>query len=52
MVLFNNSASGFLLNTMLYLSNFSDNSPNNTLEDFKHLPYGADSGEIKSMEKN
>lgn len=39
-----NSTGGLLLQTILYLSNFSDNSPNNTLEDFYHLPMGADTG--------
>lgn len=41
-----NSTGGLLLQTILYLSNFSDNSPNNTLEDFYHLPMGADTGII------
>lgn len=50
MMLMNNSTNttgGLLLQTILYLSNFSDNSPNNTLEDFYHLPIGADTGNIE-----
>lgn len=39
-----NYTGGFLLQTMLYLSNFTDYSPNNTLEDYLHLPIGADTG--------
>lgn len=39
-----NYTGGFLLQTMLYLSNFTDHSQNNSLEDYLHLPIGADTG--------
>lgn len=40
-----NHTFGFLLQTMLYLSNFTDHSPNNTMQDYYHLPMGAGTGE-------
>lgn len=32
------------MSTLLFLANQKDNSQNNTLEDFYHLPAGADTG--------
>lgn len=40
-----NATFGMMLQTMLYLANFTDHSLNNTLEDFYHLPKGAGIGE-------
>lgn len=40
-----NATFGVMVQTMLYLANFTDHSLNNTLEDFYHLPKGAGTGE-------
>lgn len=42
-----NATFGIMLQTMLYLTNFTDHSLNNTLEDFYHLPKGAGIGKNK-----
>lgn len=41
------STGGFLLQTMLYFANYTDHSQNNTLEDFYHLPAGAETDKHK-----
>lgn len=39
-----NHSFGFLMQTMLYLSNYTDHGPNNSLHDYYHLPIGAGTG--------
>lgn len=41
-----NATFGVIMQTMLYMTNFTDRSLNNTLEDFYHLPVGAGTGKF------
>lgn len=42
-----NHSFGFLLQTMLYLTNYTqDRSANNSLQDYYHLPAGAGMGKL------
>lgn len=43
---FNNTNTGFILQTMLYLANQSDPTANNSLENLYISPIGADNGKF------
>lgn len=44
-----NNTGGWFLQSLIILANHTDRSPNNTLEDYLHLPIGASTGKYTML---